>query len=183
MYFRASSASSRRPFVGPSARCALPCSPRCTPACGKRARRWSRRRAEDQDKFVSTQNFVATKPLRSSLERREDQTAVWAAVAFAKDKMSQQLPGYLGSTVSPSSLQLSLEDSILQKNVKEGFQSITGQFRLNTKTVGALITINNRLERIEWYGHARLFRRLWPGLGRAAPAVPAGSAQRLPAST
>jgi hypothetical protein len=135
--------------------------------CAEKAR-WSKRRAEDQNKFVSTQNFIATKPLRASLERREDQTAVWAAVDFAKDKMSQQLPGYLGSTVSPSSLQLSLEDSILQKRVKEGFQSITGQFRLNTKTVGAVITINNRLEKIEWYGHARLFRRLWPGLLRAA---------------
>jgi hypothetical protein len=73
---------------------------------------------KNQKKFVSTQNFIATKLLRASLEGREDQTAVWAAVPFAKDKMSQQLPGYLGSRVSPSSLQLSLEDSILQKKVK-----------------------------------------------------------------
>jgi hypothetical protein len=50
--------------------------------CVQRARR-SKRRSEDQNKFVSTQSFVATKPLRTSLERKEDQTTVWAAVAAA----------------------------------------------------------------------------------------------------
>ncbi len=130
--------------------------------------RWSKRHEEDQKKFVSTQNFVVTKPLRSSLERREDQSAVWAAVASVKDRIARQTPGYLRSTVSPSSLQLSLEDSALQKNVQQWFRAISGQVQLDTKTVGVVITINNRLEKIEWYGHARLFRRLWPGLLRAA---------------
>jgi hypothetical protein len=83
--------------------------------------RWSKRHEEDHKKFVSTQDFVATKPLRSSLERREDQRAVWAAVASAKHKMAHQLPGYLGSQVSSSSLQLSLEDAVLQKNVQQWF--------------------------------------------------------------
>jgi hypothetical protein len=135
--------------------------------CVEKAR-WSKRRREDQNKFVSTQNFIATKPLRTSLERGEGQNAVWAAVDCAKGKMIQQLPGYLDSMVSPSSFQLSLEDSTLQKKIREGFQSITGRFRLNTKTVGVAISINDRLEKIEWYGRAALFRRLWPGLLRAA---------------
>jgi len=129
--------------------------------------RWSKRHEEDHKKFVSTQDFVATKPLRSSLERREDQRAVWAAVASAKHKMAHQLPGYLGSQVSSSSLQLSLEDAVLQKNVQQWFRAISGQARLDTKTVGVVIAINDRLEKIDWYGHARLFRRLWPGLLRA----------------
>jgi hypothetical protein len=130
--------------------------------------RWSKRHEEDHKKFVSTQDFVATKPLRSSLERREDQSAVWAAVAFAKHRMALQMPGYLGSKVSPSSLQLSLEDAVLQKNVQQWFRAVSEQVQLDTKTVGVVITINNQLEKIEWYGHARLFRRLWPGLLRAA---------------
>jgi hypothetical protein len=130
--------------------------------------RWSKRREEDHKKFVSTQDFVATKLLRSSLERREDQSAVWAAVAGAKHQMASQMPGYFGSKVSPSSLQLSLEDAVLQKNVQQWFRAISGQAQLDTKTVGVVVTINNRLEKIEWYGHARLFRRLWPGLLRAA---------------
>jgi hypothetical protein len=130
--------------------------------------RWSKRRQEDHKKFVPTQDFVATKPLRSSLERREDQSAVWAAVASAKHKMARQMPGYLGSKVSPSSLQLSLEDAVLQKNVQQWFRAISGQVRLDIKTVGCVLTINDRLEKIEWYGHSRLFRRLWTGLLRAA---------------
>jgi hypothetical protein len=129
--------------------------------------RWSKRREEDHKKFVSTQDFVATKPLRSSLERREDQRAVWDAVASAKQRIARQMPGYLGSTVSPSSLQLSLEDSALQKSIQHWFRAISEQVLLDTKTVGVAITINDRLEKIEWYGHARLFRRLWGGLLRA----------------
>jgi len=130
--------------------------------------RWSKRREEDHKKFVCTQDFVATKPLRSSLERREDQSAVWAAVASAKTRIASQMPGYLGSAVSPSSLQLSLEDSTLQKNVQTWFRAVSGQVRLDAKTVGVVVTINDRLEKIEWYGHTRLFRHLWPGLLRAA---------------
>src|SRR6266481_2489379 len=81
--------------------------------------------------------------------------------------MARQTTGYLGSKVSPSSLQLGLEDAYVQKYIQQWFQPITGQVRLDTKTVGVAITINNRLEKIEWYGHARLFRRLWAGLLRA----------------
>jgi hypothetical protein len=130
--------------------------------------RWSKRHEEDHKKFVSTQDFVATKPLRSSLERREDQSAVWAAVSCVTGDMAQQLPGYIGSAVSPSSLQLSLEDSALQKRVRQGFQAINDQSRIDAQTIGVAITINERLEKIDWYGHTRLFRRLWPGLLRAA---------------
>jgi hypothetical protein len=65
--------------------------------------RWSRRREEDHKKFVSTQDFVATKPLRSSLERREDQSAVWAAVASVKDRIARQTPGYSSVFIQSSS--------------------------------------------------------------------------------
>jgi hypothetical protein len=130
--------------------------------------RWSQRREEDHKQFVSTEDFVATKPLRSTLERRDDQRAVWAAVCCITDEIAQHLPGYVGSTISPSSLQLSLEDSALQKRIRQGFQAINDQSRIDAKTLGAAITINNRLEKIEWYGHTRLFLRLWPGLLRAA---------------
>jgi hypothetical protein len=130
--------------------------------------RWSKRHEEDHKKFASTQDFVATKPLRSSLERREDQSAVWAAVSCVTGEMAQQLPGYIESTVSPSSLQLSLEDSALQKRVRQSFQAINDQSRIDAQTIGVAITINGRLEKVDWYGHTRLFRRLWPGLLRAA---------------
>ena len=82
--------------------------------------------------------------------------------------MARQLSGFIGPEVSPSSLQLSLEDSRLRKSVQQWSMAISGQCRPNAKTVGVAITINKRLERIDWYGHARLLRRLWPGLLRAA---------------
>jgi hypothetical protein len=135
--------------------------------CVERAR-WSKRRAEDHTKFVSTQEFVATKPLRKSVERREDQSAVWAAVNSAQMEMAAAVLGYQESEASPSSYKLSLEDAALQKNVEEWFHVISERSPLDEKTVGVAITINGRLEKIDWYGHAPTFHRLWPGLLRAA---------------
>jgi hypothetical protein len=135
--------------------------------CVERAR-WSKREAEDHTKFVSTQEFVSTKPLRKSVEHREDQTAVWAAVNKAQLDMASAVPGYKESEASPSSYKMSLEDAALQKNVEEWFHVINERSPLDGKTVGVAVTINSRLEKIDWYGHAQTFHRLWPGLLRAA---------------
>jgi hypothetical protein len=134
--------------------------------CVERAR-WSKREAEDHTKFVSTLEFVSTKPLRQSVEQREDQGAVWDAVNLAQAKMCA-IPGYQEPAASPSSYKLSLEDAVLQKKVGEWFRVISHQSSPDDQTVGVAVTINGRLEKIDWYGHAQVFRRLWPGLLRAA---------------
>jgi hypothetical protein len=135
--------------------------------CVERAR-WSKRQAEDHTKFTPSQEFVSTKPLRKSVERRADQAEVWAAVSKAQLDMASAVPGYTESEASPSSYKLSLEDAALQKNVEEWFQVIRERSPLDEKAVGAAITINGRLEKIDWYGHAQMFKRLWPGQLRAA---------------
>ena len=138
-----------------------------TAYCVEQAR-WSKREAEDHTKFVPTQEFLATKPLRKSLEKQEDQTAVWAAVNSAQLEIAAAVPGYQESAASPSSYKLSLEDPALKKNVEDWFRVISRKSGPNEKTVGVAITISGRLEKIDWYGHAEVFHRLWPGLMRAA---------------
>ncbi len=135
--------------------------------CVERAR-WSKRQAEDHTKFTPSQEFVSTKPLRKSVERRADQAEVWAAVSKAQLDMASAVPGYKESEASPSSYKMSLEDAALQKNVEEWFHVIHGRSLPDEKTVGVAVTINSRLEKIDWYGHAQTFHRLWPGLLRAA---------------
>ena len=135
--------------------------------CVERAR-WSKREAEDHTKFTHGQEFVSTKPLRKSVERRADQAEVWAAVSKAQLDMASAVPGYKESEASPSSYKMSLEDASLQKHVEEWFHVIHERSPLDKKTVGVAVTINGRLEKIDWYGHTQVFRRLWPGLLRAA---------------
>jgi hypothetical protein len=130
--------------------------------------RWSKRQAEDHTKFTHGHEFVSTKPLRKSVERRADQAEVWAAVSKAQLDMASAVPGYTESEASPSSYKLSLEDAALHKNVEEWFQVIRERSPLDEKTVGVAVTINGRLEKIDWYGHAQVFHRQWPGLLRAA---------------
>jgi hypothetical protein len=135
--------------------------------CVERAR-WSKREAEDHTKFIPSQEFVSTKPLRKSVERRADQGEVWAAVDSAQLNMAAAVPGYKESEASPSSYKLSLQDTALQKNVEEWFHVISEQSPLDERTIGVAVTINGRLEKIDWYGHAHTFHRLWAGLLRAA---------------
>jgi hypothetical protein len=135
--------------------------------CVERAR-WSKRQAEDHTKFTHGQEFVSTKPLRKSVEQRADQAEVWAAVSQAQKGMGCAVPGYKESDASPSSYKLSLEDAALQKNVEDWFHVIHDRSPLDEKTVGLAVTINGQLEKIDWYGHAVTFHRLWPGLLRAA---------------
>jgi hypothetical protein len=135
--------------------------------CVERAR-WSKREAEDHTKFTPSQEFVSTKPLRKSVEQRADQAEVWAAVSQAQKGMGCAVPGYKESAASPSSYKLSLEDAALQKNVEEWFHGISERSPLDEKTVGVAVTINGRLEKIDWYGYAQTFHRLCPGLLRAA---------------
>lgn len=127
--------------------------------CVERAR-WSKRQAEDHTKFTPSQEFVSTKPLRKSVERRADQAEVWAAVNKAQVEMASAVPGYQKSMASPSSYKLSLEDAAVQKNVEEWVRVIGDLSPLDEKTVGVAVTINGRLEKIDWYGHAPTFHRL-----------------------
>lgn len=103
--------------------------------CVERAR-WSKREAEDHTKFIPSQEFVSTKALRKSVERRADQGEVWAAVNKAQVAIASAVPGYQESQASPSSYKLSLEDGALQKNVEEWFHLIQERSRLDEKTVG-----------------------------------------------
>ena len=116
--------------------------------CVERAR-WSKRQAEDHTKFTPSQEFVSTKPLRKSVERRADQAEVWAAVSKAQLDMASAVPGYKESEASPSSYKMSLEDAALQKNVEEWFHVIHGRSLPDEKTVGVAVTINSRLEKID----------------------------------
>jgi hypothetical protein len=135
--------------------------------CVERAR-WSKRQAEDHTKFTHGQGFVSTKSLRKSVEQRADQAEVWAAVNKAQLGMASAVPGYQESMASPSSYKLSLEDGALRKNVEEWFHVIHERSPLDEKAVGVAVTISGCLEKIDWYGHAQTFHRLWPGLLRAA---------------
>jgi hypothetical protein len=82
--------------------------------------------------------------------------------------MASAVPGYKEPEASPSSYKMSLEDAALQKNVEEWFHVISERSPLDEKTVGVAVTINGRLEKIDWYGHTQMFHRFWPGLLRAA---------------
>lgn len=131
--------------------------------------RWSRRGAESAVAFDSSTDQVVGNALKIAARRKADQGEVWKEVASAQGKLSQSLGDTpVGSPVSESSLQLTLEDV----NVKEGadryLTALSPTPRGKTGIVGCAFAINGKVSGVEIYAASRLFEKMWPKLLRTA---------------
>ncbi|MDQ2937724.1 MAG: hypothetical protein M3R67_09465, partial [Acidobacteriota bacterium] len=78
--------------------------------------RWSGRGSERAAVFSSSADVVATKEIKLAAKRENSQSGVWENVTVAQDKLSQNVGTAVNSTVSPSSLQLAVENRKVQEN-------------------------------------------------------------------
>jgi hypothetical protein len=69
---------------------------------------------------------------------------------------------------SPTSLQLTLEDEDLQALVQAHIARLEKTVAGKPDVIGVVLAINGRIEGVEVYGSAALFRKMWPKLIRTA---------------
>ncbi|MBS1952907.1 MAG: hypothetical protein JST89_01905 [Cyanobacteria bacterium SZAS-4] len=138
--------------------------------------RWSQRVGESSTNFESANNFVVGNSINKAIKQIGDQGAVWEGVLEKQGQLSQKLTKPVASTVSPSSLQLTLE----QKNVKDAteaqYKALADTVNKEKDAIGYAVAINGKINNADVYGSGALFRKLWPGLLRAA--VTEAAAQR-----
>jgi hypothetical protein len=96
------------------------------------------------------------------------QNAVWQEVEKLQTKLQRSVGGAVKSQVSPSSLQLTLENQKVlaeaDKYVAKLLPSTTG----HEDVIGYLFVINGRIKSADVYGHEGLFKQLWPKLLQTA---------------
>ena len=130
--------------------------------------RWSRRGGESVRQFDSAGMMVASREMKMAVKSERNQSKVWKEV----EQMQAKLRGSLGTGVvggaSPSSMQLTLENSAVRKSTDAYLRTLENLPAGKAGIVGYAFAINGKLNSAEVYASNELFLKLWPKLLRAA---------------
>jgi hypothetical protein len=111
------------------------------------------------------------------------QSEVWASVAEAQRKLSNNLGASVAAPQSASSLQLSLENEKLAESRAAYVAALRAAGESDNDIVGYAFAINGKLNSAEVYPSNGLFRKMWPKLieASATEAIGEGSGAAQPA--
>jgi hypothetical protein len=126
--------------------------------------RWSARKDENVSDFASSKNAIVSKEGKLAVRSRKDQGAVWESVSKAQSKLSGNLSTTVNAPVSPSSLQLALENPKVQSSTKEYTAACQEMAEKHPKSIGFVAVINGEINSGEVFAGHDLFRRVWPKL-------------------
>jgi hypothetical protein len=126
--------------------------------------RWSARKGESVSEFASSKNAIVSKEGKLAVRSRKDQSAVWESVAKSQSKLSGNLSTSVTAPVSPSSLQLALENPKVQTSTKEYNAAFRDLAEDHPKSIGFVTVINGEINSAEIFAGHDLFRRVWPKL-------------------
>jgi len=130
--------------------------------------RWSRRGGEQADKFSSSNKGLSSKRLKLAAKQAKSQQAVWEAVAAEQEKLSRGIGKSVRKPASATSLQLSLEDADVEKQIQEYRRVLLPLGRREKNAIGFAYAINGRFNSADIYGDPGLFQKLWPKLVESA---------------
>jgi hypothetical protein len=130
--------------------------------------RWRARGGEEVTTFSTSANAVATKAGKVAVRRAKAQGEVWQSVAKAQEKISANIGNPVAAPTSPTSLQLSLENSALKTKNAEYFKALLSIAGDNKRAIGYVCVINGQINSAEIFAGHDLFRRAWPKLLESA---------------
>ena len=130
--------------------------------------RWNKRGNEVAGSFSSSENSVATKDLKLAAKRAQSQSAVWEKVKVAQDKLSANTSASVMVAASPSSYELSVENSAVKETTADYIKSLEGILRNKTDVIGYVFAINGHVNSADVYASRSLFVKLWPKLLKAS---------------
>jgi len=126
--------------------------------------RWHKRGFEDAAKFTSSTHSVHAKSIRLAAKRAFDQNAVWHSVSESQASLGTALKKSVHAAASPTSYQLSVEDSALEKKKREYDEKLRGIGKDRSDVIGYAFYVNGERNSADIYGSTKLFRKLWKKL-------------------
>lgn len=130
--------------------------------------RWSARKGEKVTEFSSSKNGIVSKEGKLAVRKGKDQAAVWESVSKTQSKLGGNLQLSVNAPASPSSLQLSLENTKVKSETKAYTDALRGAVEKNPRAVGFVTVVNGEINSGEIFAGNDLFRRVWPKLLDAA---------------
>lgn len=132
--------------------------------------RWQQRAGEVAGSFAVSDNQLVGKELKLAAKRSGDQSAVWQGVANYQSKMSQKVKSNVCSSLSPSSLELTMEHEKVKTATNEHLKKLAKVVDGQSDVIGYAFAVNGKLNSADVYASSDLFRRLWPKLLKSTAA-------------
>ena len=126
--------------------------------------RWHKRGFEDAAKFISSTHSVHAKSIRLAAKRTMDQNDVWHSIAESQKELGSALKKSVHAPASPTSYQLSVEDSALEKKKREYDEKLRGIAEKRPDAIGYAFYVNGERNSADIYGSTQLFHKLWDKL-------------------
>ena len=123
--------------------------------------RWHKRGFEDAAKFTSSTHSVHAKSIRLAAKRTMDQNDVWHSIAESQKELGSALKKSVHAPASPTSYQLSVEDSALDKKKREYDEKLRGIAENRPDAIGYAFYVNGERNSADIYGSTQLFHKLW----------------------
>jgi hypothetical protein len=92
------------------------------------------------------------------------QAGVWRAVTRTQERLKQKCGALAKSDVSPSSLQLTLESSVVRDAVAPYCAAFGSALAEQEDAIGCVVAVDGRVVSADVYASGELFRKLWPKL-------------------
>jgi hypothetical protein len=93
---------------------------------------------------------------------------VWEQVQAKQNQLAHMLTKPVASGLSPSSLQLTLEQKSVKDATQSQFNALSDTVNKEKDAIGYAVVINGKVSNADIYGSGTLFKKLWPGLLRSA---------------
>ena len=126
--------------------------------------RWTKRGQESQARFSLSSRMLSSKDLKIATRAHNNQNAVWNAVGLLQSLLGNKLNNNVRSRFSNTSLQLTLENDIVNAAAANYVQALAPSVRNKPDVIGYGFFINGTFNSIELYSSNRLFLSLWPKL-------------------
>jgi hypothetical protein len=153
--------------------------------------RWDKRGGESSELFASSSESLAGRQLKLAANSNYSggqQGRVWHEVAENQGKLRENLKSEVAAEVSPSSLQLTLEDKDVRAAVERYVKALGDAPKSRADVIGYAAVINGKVNCADVYGSGALFAKLWPRLLRslsaeaAAEMTPGSAFKPVPAA-
>jgi len=130
--------------------------------------RWGGRGSESTAVFSSSEKTLSNKALKVAARTEQSQSKVWKEVADYQENMTKNAQAEVKSSVSPTSLQLTLENKNVKGSIAEYVNALQPAFNGKNDILGFAFFINGKISTVETFGNAALFKKLQKKLLEAA---------------
>ncbi|HWL93630.1 MAG TPA: DUF6569 family protein [Phycisphaerae bacterium] len=142
------------------------------------AGRWQPREAESGISFEESTKNVSSNSMKMAVQYGRAQDDVWEGVAAQQRMLASSVNGPVADEASPTSLELTLDNEMLQKERSSYVEKLSGIINGKNDAVGMVFAINGKMNCADVYAAPALFRKLWPKLLDAAAVEAIGERDR-----